>query len=73
MFSAGFIFRLPLGVRLAILARDTAADDTFEAAVANAAEALAGHFAAMKADGEAAVIASCNIALCNLILDSVTQ
>jgi predicted RNase H-like HicB family nuclease len=29
------------------------AGDTFEEAVANAAEALAGHFAAMKADGEA--------------------
>jgi predicted RNase H-like HicB family nuclease len=28
------------------------AGDTFEAAVANAAEALAGHFAAMRADGE---------------------
>jgi predicted RNase H-like HicB family nuclease len=29
------------------------AGDTFEQAVGNAAEALAGHFAAMKADGEA--------------------
>ena len=29
------------------------AGDTFEEAVANAAEALAGHFASMKADGEA--------------------
>ena len=29
------------------------AGDTFEEAVANAAEALAGHFALMKADGEA--------------------
>ena len=29
------------------------AGDTFEEAVANAAEALAGHFAAMRADGEA--------------------
>ena len=29
------------------------AGDTFEQAVANAAEALAGHFAAMKADGDA--------------------
>ena len=29
------------------------AGDTFEEAVANAAEALAGHFAVMKADGEA--------------------
>jgi predicted RNase H-like HicB family nuclease len=29
------------------------AGDTFEEAVANAAEALAGHFAAMEADGEA--------------------
>jgi predicted RNase H-like HicB family nuclease len=29
------------------------AGDTFEQAVANAAEALAGHFALMKADGEA--------------------
>ena len=29
------------------------AGDTFEEAVANAAEALAGHFAAMCADGEA--------------------
>ena len=29
-----------------------AAGDTFEQAVANAAEALAGHFAAMRADGE---------------------
>ena len=28
------------------------AGDTFEEAVANAAEALAGHFAAMRADGE---------------------
>ena len=28
------------------------AGDTFEQAVANAAEALAGHFAAMRADGE---------------------
>jgi predicted RNase H-like HicB family nuclease len=28
------------------------AGDTFEEAVANAAEALAGHFALMKADGE---------------------
>ena len=28
------------------------AGDTFEQAVANAAEALAGHFAVMKADGE---------------------
>ena len=30
-----------------------AAGDTFEEAVANAAEALAGHFALMKADGDA--------------------
>ena len=30
-----------------------AAGDTFEEAVANAAEALAGHFALMRADGEA--------------------
>ena len=29
------------------------AGDTFEEAVANAAQALAGHFALMKADGEA--------------------
>jgi predicted RNase H-like HicB family nuclease len=29
------------------------AGDTFEEAVANAAEALAGHFALMKADGDA--------------------
>jgi len=29
-----------------------AAGDTFEEAVANAAEALAGHFALMKADGD---------------------
>lgn len=29
------------------------AGDTFEEAVANAGEALAGHFAAMRADGEA--------------------
>ena len=29
------------------------AGDTFEEAVANAAEALAGHFAAMRADGDA--------------------
>jgi predicted RNase H-like HicB family nuclease len=29
------------------------AGDTFEQAVANAGEALAGHFAAMRADGEA--------------------
>lgn len=29
------------------------AGDTFEQAVANAAEALAGHFAAMRADGDA--------------------
>jgi predicted RNase H-like HicB family nuclease len=30
-----------------------AAGDTFEEAVANAAEALAGHFALMRADGDA--------------------
>jgi predicted RNase H-like HicB family nuclease len=41
------------GVRFPDVPGCISAGDTFEEAVANAAEALAGHFAAMRADGEA--------------------
>jgi predicted RNase H-like HicB family nuclease len=40
------------GVSFADVPGCVSAGDTFEVAVANAAEALAGHFASMRADGE---------------------